>query len=266
MPGEIKYSQGTVIRAVREAFPAQAAVTSALLAQSGIAGFEQPLEGRAGFYALYALGEYDESDLLGELGSRFWIEQLTFKAWPSCRGTHPFIELALGLRERGLAPGDIAAVTVRIDEVQRMLAEPLPRKQAPQTLIDAKFSVPFCTALALVRGRVDLDSFTDATLSDAQVLAMAAKVSVEMASAGNGWQAGSGGGLMLWMADGSILEAETADALGCPARPLSEAQLVDKFADCASRAAVPIRDDAAQELAVRILALEDCADVGDLFA
>ena len=266
MPGEIKYSQGTVIRAVREAFPAQAAVTSALLAQSGVAGFEQPLEGRAGFYALYALGEYDESDLLGELGSRFWIEQLTFKAWPSCRGTHPFIELALGLRERGLAPGDIAAVTVRIDEVQRMLAEPLPRKQAPQTLIDAKFSVPFCTALALVRGRVDLDSFTDATLSDAQVLAMAAKVSVEMASAGNGWQAGSGGGLMLWMADGSILEAETADALGCPARPLSEAQLVDKFADCASRAAVPIRDDAAQELAVRILALEDCADVGDLFA
>jgi 2-methylcitrate dehydratase PrpD len=33
MSGEIKYSTGTVIRAVREAFPAQAAVQSALLAE-----------------------------------------------------------------------------------------------------------------------------------------------------------------------------------------------------------------------------------------
>ncbi len=266
MPGEIKYSEGTVIRAVREAFPAQAAVTSALLAQSGVTGFEAPLEGRAGFYALYALGEYDEADLLGGLGAHFWIEQLTFKAWPSCRGTHPFIELALGLRDRGLAPVDIAKVTVRIDEVQRMLAEPLARKQAPQTLIDAKFSVPFCTALALVRGRVDLDSFTGETLGDAEVLAMAAKVGVEMAGEVNGWQAGSGGHLVIRLHDGSLVEAETADALGCPERPLSEAQLVDKFADCASRAAVPMAANVARALAVRILALEDCNDVGALFA
>lgn len=266
MPGEIKYSQGTVIRAVREAFPAQAAVTSALLAQSGVTGFEQPLEGRAGFYALYALGEYDEADLLDGLGENFWIEQLTFKAWPSCRGTHPFIELALGMRDRGLVPCDIASITVRIDEVQRMLAEPLPRKQAPQTLIDAKFSVPFCTALALLRGRVDLDSFTGDTLGDAGVLAMAAKVSAEMAGAGNGWQAGSGGGLAITLRDGTLLEAETDNALGCAERPLSEAQLVDKFADCAGRAEVPIGQVAARALAARFLALEDCADVGALFS
>ena len=48
------------------------------------------------------------------------------------------------------------------DEIQRMLIEPAARKQAPGVLIDAKFSVQFCTALALVRGRVDLDSFTPA--------------------------------------------------------------------------------------------------------
>ena len=265
MPGEIKYSQGTVIRAVRESFPAQAAVTSALLAQAGVAGFESPLEGRAGFYALYARGEYDAADLLEGLGSRFWIEELTFKAWPSCRGTHAFIELALALREQIGSPDAIAAVTVRIDEVQRMLAEPLARKQAPQTLIDAKFSVPFCTALALVRGRVDLDSFTHEALGDPTVLATAAKVSAEMAPPGNGWQVGSGGALAIALRDGSVLEAETADALGCPERPLSEAKLVEKFADCASRAALPMDGEAARRLAERILALEECADVGALF-
>jgi 2-methylcitrate dehydratase PrpD len=69
MPGEIKHSPGTIIRAVREAFPAQAAVTSVLLAREGVAGFEQPLEGKAGFYALYAGGRFDAGDITDRLGT-----------------------------------------------------------------------------------------------------------------------------------------------------------------------------------------------------
>ena len=267
MPGEIKNSEGTVIRAVREAFPAQAAVISALLARGGVAGFEQPLEGRAGFYALYAGGEFDAADLLDGLGTRFWIEQLTFKPWPSCRGTHPFIELALALRQRhGIAPESVEAITVRIDHVQRMLTEPLARKQVPRTLIDAKFSVPFAAALALVRGRVDLDSFTPETLGDPTVLALASRVSVEDAQSGNEWQPGSGGGLTIRMAGGRVFEAETANALGCPERPLSDADLVAKFVDCAGRAETALPAEQAEALAARILALEVCPDVGALFA
>ncbi|MBU6269611.1 MAG: MmgE/PrpD family protein, partial [Sphingomonadales bacterium] len=176
-PGEIKYSAGTVLRAVREGFPAQAAVQSALLARAGVAGFEQPLEGRAGFYALYAGGEFAASDLTEGLGERFWIEHLTFKPWPSCRGTHPFIELALDLRARhGLDPAAIAAIEVEHDDVQAMLAEPPERKRAPAVAIDAKFSIPFTVALALARGRVGLDDFDAAALADPAVLALAAKV------------------------------------------------------------------------------------------
>lgn len=94
MPGEIKYSQRTVIRAIREAFPAQAAVQAAVLAEHGVAGFKHALEGKAGFYALYADGKFDPDVLLAPFDGRYWIEQLTFKPWPSCRGTHPFIEMA----------------------------------------------------------------------------------------------------------------------------------------------------------------------------
>ncbi len=267
MPGEIKYSERTEIRAIREAFPAQAAVQSALLARSGVVGFEQPLEGRAGFYALYALGEYDQADLLDGLGQRFWIEQLTFKMWPSCRGTHPFMEMAVNLRQLIEFPlGDIASITVQTDELQRMLIEPLPRKHAPQTLIDAKFSVPFCTALALVRGEVDLDSFVPAVLNDQAVLDIAKRIKIEAAPLGNNWQPGSGGALAIHLRDGRVLKAETDDALGCSARPLSEAQLIAKFVDCAGRAAVPLGVAQAEALAERILALEECDDVGALFA
>ncbi|RVU05962.1 MmgE/PrpD family protein [Novosphingobium umbonatum] len=258
MPGEIKHSQGTVIRAVREAFPAQAAVLSALLVRGGVAGFEQPIEGRHGFYALYAGGAFDESVLREGLGRRFWIEALTFKRWPSCRGTHGAVEMALAM---GVKAQDIAQVEVGVDAIQTMLCDPLPRKRAPQTAIDAKFSIPFTLALALVRGRVGLDDFDAASLADPAVLDMAGRITPVLDKAA-AWQ-GAGGWLRVTLRDGQVLEAAQADALGCPARPLGAQALRAKFADCAARAALPPAD--APALAAAILSLEQCGDVGALF-
>lgn len=266
MPGVIKHSRDTVIRAVREAFPAQAAVLSAMLAREGVAGFEEPLAGRDAFYALYAAGQFDPAELLDGLGQSFLIEQLTFKPWPSCRGTHPFIEMALDLRARhGLTPADIAAVEVRVDAVQQMLVEPLERKQAPQTLIDAKFSILFATAVALARGRVDLDTLDAAALADAEVLRLAARTTATLPDAPT-WRKGAGGELAIRLRDGTLIEARVEEALGCPARPLDETRLVAKFVDCAGRARNPLARPEAERLAEAILSLETCADVGALFA
>ncbi|MCX7282837.1 MAG: MmgE/PrpD family protein [Novosphingobium sp.] len=265
MPGEIKHSCRTVLRAVREAFPAQAALTAVLLAREGVAGFETPLEGNAGFFALYAGGQFDADDLTGGLGERFWGAELTFKPWPSCRGTHPFIEMAQGLMtDGGFEADDIALVEVMIDDVQAMLAEPLARKRAPAVAIDAKFSIPFTTALALVRGGVWLDSFGPDSLSDERVLAMAAKV-VAVAEPAPRWQRGVGGAMRVTLHDGSVHEAFVAKALGCPQRPLSDAAQLEKFIDCLSRAATPVARAEAEALAARFLALEACEDVGTLF-
>lgn len=266
MPGEIKYSAGTVLRAVREAFPAQAAVQSALLAREGVAGFEEPLEGKAGFFALYAGGEFSADDLIAGLGSRYWIDELTFKPWPSCRGTHPFIELALKLRdEPGFDPTQVVAVEVDHDAVQSMLVEPAARKAAPQVAIDAKFSIPFTTALALARGRVGLDDFDAASLTDPEVLQLAAKIKCHLQPR-EGWQRGSGGAMRVLLADGRSLSVEVDNALGCPARPLGEQALVEKFVACALRAAQPMPEFKVRDMARAILTLETCEDVGALFA
>lgn len=265
MPGEIKNSRRTVLRAVRDAFPAQAALTAALLAREGVAGFETPLEGKAGFYALYAGGLFEPGDLTDGLGVHYWGADLTFKPWPSCRGTHPFIEMALDLAGRhGFVADDIASVEVSVDDVQTMLVEPLERKQAPEVAIDAKFSIPFTVALALVRGGVRLDSFGMESLSDTRILAMAAKV-MPVVTALPAWQRGVGGAMRVTLRDGVVHEAFVANALGCPDRPLSDGAQRAKFIDCLSRAAVPVGLESAQSLAERILALDAYEDVGTLF-
>jgi 2-methylcitrate dehydratase PrpD len=265
MPGEIKHSRGTVIRAVREAFPAQAAVLSALLARDGVTGFEEPLEGQAGFYALYAGGEFEPADLFDNLGNTFWIEQLTFKPWPSCRGTHPAIEMALELRAtHRIDPDEIASVEVAVDEIQRMLTEPRERKQEPTTSIDAKFSIPFCTAAAFVDGAVDLDSFIAAKLTDPAVLNLACRVEARLAQAPE-WQRGSGGRLQVRLRDGRTFNTAVHNASGCPERPLGEDAMLAKFVNCAGRASRPRSAKTAGELTYAVLAIEGCSDAGILF-
>ena len=71
---------------------------------------------------------------------------------------------------------DIARIDLTGGATQRMLAEPAERKQAPATAIDARFSLPFTVAAALVHGRIGLDSFTPAALQHDDVRGLAARV------------------------------------------------------------------------------------------
>ena len=265
MPGEIMHSPQTVIRAVREAFPAQAAVIAVQLAKGGVAGFEAPFEGKAGFFQLYAAGSFDQDVLLDGLGRKYFGEELSFKPWPACRGTHAFIELAQVLaRRHQFGWRDVSEVVVHIDPIHRMLVEPKERKQAPLVAIDAKFSIPFTVGLSLVRGKVTLDDFSSETLGDMDVLAVASRVSARPAGV-HGRTKGSGGAMTIRLADGREVFAEVEKALGSPNRPMSEEALMTKFVDCLGRAARPMPEERARRLGERILGVERCSDVGAIF-
>jgi len=264
-PGEIKNSAGTVVRAVREAFPAQAAVISALLARDGVRGFEAPLEGKDGFYRLYADSNYEPADVVEGLRSDFLIEQLSFKPWPTCRGTHAYIEVARALQqEHGFGWRDVESVVAETGQVQRMLIDPLARKQAPQTVIDAKFSIPFVVALALVRGRVTLDDFGSEVLKDADILGLAGRISP---NANPEWGPGhaTNGALSIALKDGRAFSGYVEHALGSPQAPIATDELMDKFVNCCCHAANPIDAERAKAIAREILAIDESLDCGSCF-
>ncbi len=264
-PGEIKNSPRTVVRAVREAFPAQAAVMSALLARDGVRGFEAPLEGDDGFYRLYADGNYEPAEILDGLGSSFLIEQLSFKPWPTCRGTHAYIQIALALQaEHGFRWPDVESIVVDTGPLQQMLVEPLDRKRAPETIIDAKFSIPFVVALSLVRGRVTLDEFDRDVLADADILELARRISPQR-NPDWGAEHSTRGALSLTLRDGRILSGAVERVLGSPQAPIPTEDLIDKFINCCSHAAVPIRAGHASAIAAEIMAIDESPDCGSCF-
>ena len=252
-PGEIKYDVSSPLRGVREAFAARGAVEAALLAQAGARAFAAPLEGRAGFFALYGGGPARDS-LTADLGTRFLGDEVSFKPWPCCRGTHAYIEAALALRDR-CDWREIAGITAEIGPIQEMLIRPQPEKAAPQSAIEAKFSIPFTTAFAWVHGGVSLDSFDPAARADAAVLALARRV-VEHRNAGWGRAHAASGSLAVTLRSGARFDHVVPHAIGHPGNPLSERALIEKFVACAARAALPVVSAQALPMAARVLALD----------
>jgi 2-methylcitrate dehydratase PrpD len=261
-PGEIKYSPTSTIRAVREAFPAQSAVLAAMLAMQGIQGFSAPFEGRAGFFRLFANGRFEPAALLDGLGTRFCGERLSFKPWPCCRGTHAYIEAAQVLRARhGFDTRDIARVRLTVGQVQRMLCEPMESKCAPASAIDAKFSLPFTVASALLQPEITLDSYLPLALEDPETCALARKVQIEHRDDWGRAQAAAGA-VDIELSNGAHLQHEVKRAVGHPDTPLGTDALRAKFIDCAVRAARPCTRIQAEALCARILSLADADDAG----
>ncbi len=261
---ELIYSPNSVIRAIRDAFSAKAAVISALLAQKHITGFDRPLEGKAGLFAIYARDSYDPPMLTNELGKTFEGANVSFKPWPSCRGTHSCIDAALQMIETyKINPVDIRGVHLVISPLNKMLCEPAESKKNPATAIDAKFSLPFTVAQAIVHKKVSLDSFTTTALADQEVIAMARKCTYEIDPALT--RARAVEGTVQIKTKNGTTHTQTIELIyGHPQNPMSEEALMAKFTDCAKHAPKKFSKKTVNTIVNSILNLEDFDDISEV--
>jgi len=260
---ELTQSPHSVVRSIRDAFSAKAGLLSALLAEQGVAGFRKPIEGKAGLFSLYARGNYDPAILTTELGRTFEGANVSFKPWPSCRGTHSYIDAALRIADaHDLMPDDVAAIKVVVSPVNEMLCEPLGRKRNPVTAIDAKFSLPFVVATALVYGRVALDHFMPQALADQDVLKVARKVTYEVDTGLTLKEAVRG--FLQINTRGGILSERVDFPYGHPENPISQEALVSKFMDCAEHSARRISKGKLNQIVELIASLEQVEDVCEI--
>ena len=142
-------------------------VLSAYLARDGFTAARKILEGRRGFFAATST-EVDISKLFDGLGEpdRYKILENSYKPHAACRHTHAAIDAALELRAGiGSGTSGIEAISVGTYRVALDITEDF----SPDTVYSAKFSLPFCIALALTRGSAGLDDFGAHTLHDPEI-------------------------------------------------------------------------------------------------
>jgi 2-methylcitrate dehydratase PrpD len=255
--------EGSMQLGVQVGFNARGALSAVDLAAAGIAGPQEVLEGKYGYFRLIENGEYDVKPVLDALGRAWRIAELSHKPFPSGRLTHGVVDAILGTRaEHGVTAADVVKVTARVPPlVARLVGRPdVPAPGANY----ARLCLPFVAATALLRGRVDVPDFRGDALTAADVHAVAARV--EIAGDGNPDEnAITPQAVEIALRDGRRHTVTLDRVLGHPTRPLTREQHLDKFRRCWTYGAerLPAADcDRAIALVDR---LESLADVRELF-
>jgi 2-methylcitrate dehydratase PrpD len=206
--------------------PAKAAhsgLLAAMLAQAGIDGPATIFEGTRGFFAATVPVPVDVGLCAAGLGERWLTPETTFKAYPVCGHAMTPIEAALQLAGK-VAVGDIETIEVRVHPVSLQVAgEPDPVSAA-----QAKFSIPYCVAVALLHGRVSLAEFSPETLNGEVVRTLLGRITL-IADDTLGQVPGQRPArVTVRLANGKALSAHAEVRKGDPERPMTAAEKREK--------------------------------------
>ncbi len=239
---------GTDTKPLHAGLAAQAGVLAAELAARGVTACENGLEAEMGLGDLYG---GPRPLALPPLGAPFALEDpgLELKPYPSCRFTHAAIDAVLAVRERH--PG--AALEALECAIQPLARRILIHPQ-PATGLEAKFSLPYATAVAWLDGWPGLEAFSDERAARPDVQKLLQRVLVRDAG-------GAEVEVTAVFASGERDSERVRHARGSPARPLSDSERLEKVRACAAPA---LGAERTERLIATVERFEELSDVRPL--
>lgn len=230
--GSLEYlSTGAWTKRLNAGWAAHAGFMAARLAAAGFVGPSTILEGPLG--VLRAYSDRPAPELLAvDPGDPPSIMRVALKPFACCRYAHGVIDAMLALRsEEGLVPDAVTGIELGILSIATdLVAEPIDRKRAPSSIVDAQFSAPFAAAVALVHGNAGLDEFTVDTLGDERVRQLMAVTDCFTDDAlDDAFPASMPAIVRVATADGRRLERRVDFPSGEPENPLPGARVLERF-------------------------------------
>ena len=244
---------GTMCKSLHPGRAAQNGMMAALLAAERFTSSDRALEAPRGFAHVLST-RFDPAVITGALGERYELSRNMYKPYACGLVVHAAIDGCIELRrEHALEANDVEAVMLRTGT----LVPELTGKRAPQTGLEAKFSVYHAAAVALIHGAAGEAQFSDAVVRDPRVIALRDRVSVEADASIRKLEAY----VALRLSDGRVVEKHVEHALGSVERPMSDRDLEDKFRSLTENALGARRAREVIDLCWRIGALADAAEL-----
>lgn len=245
----------TFSKQLATAHAARSGVLAAKLASAGFPGARGILTGPMGFFKSY----YPKADPAQLTAPGDWaLLEMSFKPFPACRHTHPAISAALDLRNVAKAPRRIIVQTYRA-------ALDFCDAPAPATPEEARFSLQHAVAVALAKGAPAIADFDPDALSDPDLIALRARVQLEVApDLDAAFPQSYGARIRIEAGDGTLQGITCPAAWGDPENPMREADIIAKFRANAAygKLAAPQADGILQA----VLTLPDAPDLSALQA
>jgi 2-methylcitrate dehydratase PrpD len=229
--GIIEYlAEGAWTKRLHAGWAARIGLHAARIAREGFLGPRTVLEGTHGlFFGFAHTAEGDFDALTRDFGSRWVMTGITFKPYATGTMNQPYIDCALRLAKKGFAAEDVAEVLCETAEgyVHR-LWEPLASKHRPPNDYAAKFSTPFNIAVAFVTGGAGFEAFTDKTVRDPRILALATKVRY-VVDPNNPYPKAYTGHIKVTLKDRRVFEERQPHIRGGVHEPLTREDIERKF-------------------------------------
>jgi 2-methylcitrate dehydratase PrpD len=218
--------EGSIALPLQIAVAARAAVTAVDLADAGLTGPHDALEGPFGYFRNFEEGRL--ASYTDRMGSGWLIEQVSTKPYPSGRASHAVLAtLDLLLREREMDRDDVVEIEVHAPPlIRRLVDRPM---KAGMTASYARLCLPWLTALMLREGRIDPRQFTSEAFDDPAFVERAALLSIRP-DGNDDPNALEPQEVVIRLRDGRRIERRVDHALGSPEAPMSADQALAKQA------------------------------------
>ena len=243
-------------------------ILSAMLAEKGFNGPSTIFEGATGFLNAYSLNrEYDVSFIKKDLGRIWHFATSSIKFYPCCRYSAGHLDGCLEIYAKyHPTPERIKKISIRSSDFTiKILTTPLGRKLKPQTTVDAQFSMPYQAAVALIRGKVDIESFTEKWFESPSVLELVPKVEWMVDEEfERRYPRSYSCAVTVTMDDGVTYSSVIDNPKGDYRNLLTSEEIGNKFIDLARREMG--REDEIREIIRFIRGIEKISDINEMFS
>jgi 2-methylcitrate dehydratase PrpD len=259
---------GSLAVRVIQGFTSQSGIISAQLAQVGITGPKNFLEGIYGYFHLYAKDNYATQAVTGDLGERFEMEKTLFKRYPSCGGTLAPTDAVLTLvNEKKFTADQIARIDVKVSpHVHKLVGGLFEVGENPK--VNAQFNIHYCVANALLRQSSRLRHFDEAEIRDPRIMDLVKLIHVapepSLDDPANA-KFSIAAYVKVTTNKGDVYDTRSADIpRGHPGNPLSREEHLERFRDCIDYAEYPLPAESIEKILAIVGRLEETEDVRSL--
>lgn len=212
---------GSMTKSFHPGRAAQNGLTAALLASRNFTSTEAGIEGKSGWANVLSTTR-DYAQITDRLGKTYEISFNTYKPFACGIVIHPAIDACIQLRnEHRLAANQIERIELGVHP----LVLELTGKKTPRSGLEAKFSVYFAAALAIVQGSAGARDFSDENARNPLIVALRDRVTATVDPAIKEEQVRA----RIVLKDGRTLEKQIDHVVGSLERPLTDADLEAKF-------------------------------------
>jgi 2-methylcitrate dehydratase PrpD len=259
----VRENFGTMVKPLHSGIAAENAVVAAALAEMGFTSSPTILEGNRGYFMTGA-GGYNADELLGKLGNpwNYVARRVAIKPYPCGNLQQPAMDkLREMVIEHDIRPEQLERLAVKSHRLMPLNLT----YHRPKTGLEGKFSMEFSLASILVLRKAGLLEYSDDVVKRPDIQEVVRKTDYTVFSD----EEAEAKGYHLWttfldvtLKDGRTISARADAAKGSADYPMSEAEVAEKFRDCAAFAKMPRnKTERAIEL---ILNLEGVGDIREL--